>query len=367
MKKVVAALDYEKHAPSSFHARCCRRAPPSFVPPPAAMAPAAIKTTREPKPWDKLRRNRSQPSSPTERAPSSPDAAALSDGVRSLDVSPDGSANDRGARAAVAAKTAAREPAVRGRGVPAGTTAPAEDAPKRTRPPAPRRMVLKGSKMVPADDPSEGAHAAPGVEKENVRAAARDENAGAAKPVENADGGSEFTWLLQRQVEVEMSLRGAPLASRADVDASRARFDDFVRFFARLRASADALGPECRPATLFQELLHRVAGRHAGVTMDEQGRDGDVPMHQAKVLDRREARGACAGAERVVGAETMKALERSLADMRLRLRVKMEDANDVRMAEEAVKAGSEFFERLARHAEREKKDDFEVLLRLRDA
>jgi hypothetical protein len=37
------------------------------------------------------------------------------------------------------------------------------------------------------------------------------------------------------------------------------------------------------------------------------------------------------------------------------------------MAEEAVKAGSEFFERLARHAEREKKDDFEVLLRLRDA
>ena len=137
MKKVVAALDYEKHAPSSFHARCCRRAPPSFVPPPAAMAPAAIKTTREPKPWDKLRRNRSQPSSPTERAPSSPDAAALSDGVRSLDVSPDGSANDRGARAAVAAKTAAREPAVRGRGVPAGTTAPAEDAPKRTRPPRP--------------------------------------------------------------------------------------------------------------------------------------------------------------------------------------------------------------------------------------
>ena len=101
--------------------------------------------------------------------------------------------------------------------------------------------------------------------------------------------------------------------------------------------------------------------------MDEQGRDGDVPMHQAKVLDRREARGACAGAERVVGAETMKALERSLADMRLRLRVKMEAANDVRMAEEAVKAGSEFFERLARHAEREKKDDFEVLLRLRDA
>ena len=110
MKKVVAALDYEKHAPSSFHARCCRRAPPSFVPPPAAMAPAAIKTTREPKPWDKLRRNRSQPSSPTERAPSSPDAAALSDGVRSLDVSPDGSANDRGARARSPRTTAAREP-----------------------------------------------------------------------------------------------------------------------------------------------------------------------------------------------------------------------------------------------------------------
>ena len=56
----------------------------------------------------------------------------------------------------------------------------------------------------------------------SLRAAARDENAGAAKPVESADGGSEFTWLLQRQVEVEMSLRGAPLASRADVDASRA-------------------------------------------------------------------------------------------------------------------------------------------------
>ena len=37
----------------------------------------------------------------------------------------------------------------------------------------------------------------------------------------------------------------------------------------------------------LQELLHRISGVNAGISMDEQKREGNVPMHQAKVLDRR--------------------------------------------------------------------------------
>lgn len=52
-------------------------------------------------------------------------------------------------------------------------------------------------------------------------------------------------------------------------------------------------------------------------------------------------------------------------EMRRILRVKMEDANDVRMAEEAVSGAHLFFTRLRGHAEAHARDDFAVLEMLR--
>lgn len=93
--------------------------------------------------------------------------------------------------------------------------------------------------------------------------------------------GPAFDWLLQRQLEVEMSLRGSLLNSQEDLIGTRRTFAAFAAFFRELHDAAKTLG--CASAVLFQELLHRVAGVNAGVSMDEQKRDGDVPMHQAKV------------------------------------------------------------------------------------
>ena len=53
--------------------------------------------------------------------------------------------------------------------------------------------------------------------------------------------------------------------------------------------------------------------------------------------------------------------------MRAALKVKMEDPNDVRMAEEAVRGARRFFDTLKVYAEKENKEDVEVLRTLREA
>ena len=201
-----------------------------------------------------------------------------------------------------------------------------------------------------------------------------------------------------------MSLRGAPPATQADVEATRATFASFCVFFddlrrgaAALSARADASGgkstspgskdsrvrgflvppedargkrPACEPFSLFQELLHRVAGFTAGgSSVDEQRRDGDVPMHQAKVLYRASVAtdAVLREVDAVLGEETVRELAATVRKMRAMLRVKMEDANDVRMAEEAVRGARRFFDTLKIHAEKEGKEDVEVLRTLREA
>ena len=59
-------------------------------------------------------------------------------------------------------------------------------------------------------------------------------------------------------------------------------------------------------------------------------------MHQAKVLDRRHRTAdECADMDAVLGGESVAWLVECVREMRVILRVKMEDANDVLMAEEA--------------------------------
>ena len=152
-----------------------------------------------------------------------------------------------------------------------------------------------------------------------------------------------------------MSLRGCVPRPRRTLFASAIPSPPSSSFSPRLDESAAMLGDQtrrrsCTPSELFQELLHRVAGINAGVSMDEQRRDGDVPMHQAKVLDRRDRPvRAVADADETLGEERITWLVACVREMRLLLRVKMEDTNDVRMAEEAVRRGAnDFFVRLRR-------------------
>jgi hypothetical protein len=241
------------------------------------------------------------------------------------------------------------------------------------------------------------------------------------------DKDDAFQWLLTRQLEVEMSLRGSPPATQADVEATRATFASFCKFFDALRDGARALsdradargagakaaartspgvknsragflvppedraapGPACEPFALFQELLHRVAGfarggaEDGGVGVGGLGMgpaepllsrgagetSAEVPMHQAKVLYRASVAtdAVLREVDDVLGAEAVRDLVASARRMRGVLRVKMEDANDVRMAEEAVRGARRFFDTLQRYAEQEGKSDVEVLRLLREA
>jgi len=220
--------------------------------------------------------------------------------------------------------------------------------------------------------------------------------------------GKDFDWLLRRQLEVEMSLRGSPLSSQDDVESLRETVAEFSLFFQRLKVSASRVSdavqgrrptktangsprgvpmkdgkkgflvppedldaePLCEPATLFQELLHRVAGFKSegdAASMDEQKKIGDVPMHQAKVLYRANvARDAVLReVDAILGEEIVSELTSSVKKMRRMLRIKMEDANDVRMAEGAVRGARLFFDTLSKHAAENGKEEFEILQTLR--
>lgn len=85
------------------------------------------------------------------------------------------------------------------------------------------------------------------------------------------------------------------------------------------------------------------------------------------VLDRRlRTADECSDMDAVLGAESVARLAQRVAEMRLILRVKMEDANDVLMAEEAVNGAHAFFTKLQKHAEsHDGMDDFAVLEILR--
>ena len=80
--------------------------------------------------------------------------------------------------------------------------------------------------MVEASDDGspDPAHARP---EENAR------NPAASSAPADAEGDKAFEWLLQRQIEVEMSLRGCVLASQADVIRVGNTFATFVEFSPR--------------------------------------------------------------------------------------------------------------------------------------
>ena len=186
------------------------------------------------------------------------------------------------------------------------------------------------------------------------------------------DRGAAFEWLLQRQIEVEMTLREKKVASAEDLEHVAETFRDLNQLFLELHAAAAELTAAnkrpCSVAALFQELLHKIAGVNAGLGMEGQRGEGNVPMHQAKVLDRRHRTSTeCGDVNMVLGPERVRGMVLRVRDLRQALRIKVEDANDVRMAEEAVKAGHAFWTKLREHASAHGADAFAALAKLRDA
>lgn len=406
----------------------------------APRAPAVMSTAvsgvkpRAPKPWDKLRRHVRSGSSGAVSQPSSPGSPEVDPGPFHFR---DGNLQERNIANAGGPVPSARhsEPA-KGAGALAELAAQAAPAQAGAASTPPSRVYARsksapGSSSAPSDDKAEKTQTrvSPGSASRSKSTALQQEKSTSSAPtrptrdasssgadtqpevsgsVELSDvgeGPDAFQWLLTRQLEVEMSLRGAPPATQADVEATRATFASFCVFFDNLRDGAAALSaraeasgsgvkstspgskdsrvrgflvppedtrlvPACEPFSLFQELLHRVAGFTAGgSSVDEQRRDGDVPMHQAKVLYRASVAtdAVLREVDAVLGQERVRELAATVRKMRAMLRVKMEDANDVRMAEEAVRGARRFFDTLKVYAEKENKEDVEVLRTLREA
>ena len=396
---------------------------------------------RAPKPWDKLRRHVRSPSWGAVSQPSSPGSPdgepgpvhVLPDGkLQELNIASAGGSPpsarhseraegasapaELAAQAAPARAGAASTPPsrvyARSKSSPGASSAPSDSAePSRVSPVAKSDAFSKSdasataTTTVVATTTTTSASSSPEKEKEKDK---------------DKDKDDAFQWLLTRQLEVEMSLRGSPPATQADVEATRATFASFCEFFDALRDGARALsdragagakalpartaatagmknsragflvppedravpGPACEPFALFQELLHRVAGFARGgdgvggrgpaetlLSRDAGETSAEVPMHQAKVLYRASVAtdAVLREVDDVLGAEAVRDLVASVRRMRGVLRVKMEDANDVRMAEEAVRGARRFFDTLQRHAEQEGKSDVEVLRLLREA
>lgn len=393
---------------------------------------------RAPKPWDKLRRHVRSPSWGAVSQPSSPGSPDGEPGpfhvlpdekLQELDIASAGGSPpsarhseraegasapaELAAQAAPARAGAASTPPsrvyARSKSSPGASSAPSDSAePSRVSPVAKSDAFSKSdasataTTTVVATTTTTSASSSPEKEKEKDK---------------DKDKDDAFQWLLTRQLEVEMSLRGSPPATQADVEATRAVFASFCEFFDALRDGARALsdraasgagakavartspgvknsragflvppedravpGPACEPFALFQELLHRVAGFSTRGGAEDGGGAGDgvgsaagtsveVPMHQAKVLYRASVAtdAVLREVDDVLGAEAVRDLVASVRRMRGVLRVKMEDANDVRMAEEAVRGARRFFDTLQRHAEQEGKSDVEVLRLLREA
>ena len=335
-------------------------------------APTGPPKMRAAKSWDKLRRKPtwSQPSSPTEKDAT---AGPPSGGKTSPDENTRGRSSNELARDDVSDAMAklkvslsnnkASTRAVRQSSSPKAAPSPG------SAPGSSEKKKDAETKQRPDDGESERTSASepsPSASSPTARDAGE-------TTTDGLDRGAAFEWLLQRQIEVEMTLREKKVSSPKDLERVRETFAQMNALFLDLHAAAAELTAankkQCSVAALFQELLHKIAGVTAGLgALEGQRGDGNVPMHQAKVLDRRHRTGEeCGDVNLVLGPERVRGMVLAVRGLRSALRIKVEDANDVRMAEEAVKAGHSFWTKLSAHAAAHGAADYAALETLRNA
>lgn len=356
------SLEHEAH-----EARACDLEPRTMT---TVHAPTGPPKVRAAKSWDKLRRKPtwSQPSSPTEK-----DATAgppTSGGKTSPDENTRGRSSNELARDDVSDAMAKLKVSLSNNKAAAGKTrAGKSSSPTGSAPGSSEKKKDAETKQRPDDGESERtspSSASPSASSPTARDAGE-------TTADGLDRGAAFEWLLQRQIEVEMTLREKKVSSPKDLERVRETFATMNALFLDLHAAAAALTAankkQCSVAALFQELLHKIAGVNAGLgALEGQRGDGNVPMHQAKVLDRRHRTGEeCGDVNMVLGPERVREMVLAVRDLRSALRIKVEDANDVRMAEEAVKAGHSFWTKLSSHAAEHGAADYAALETLRNA
>ena len=172
--------------------------------------------------------------------------------------------------------------------------------------------------------------------------------------------------LSQLYTEVSFSLRGQQLKSEKSLKQARTSFGKLRAFFADLRRVAKTIQfPE---EEVFQELLLRVAESTSGGPssgFDDMAGSETVPMHNYKVLDRRSRLPSECGHKLDVEVSVDKAgaMLNAVHLMRELLRVKVEDANDLRMARSAVDNGALFFEGLSFYATKTATSELDLVSR----
>ena len=358
------SLEHEAH-----EARACDLEPRTMT---TVHAPTGPPKVRAAKSWDKLRRKPtwSQPSSPTEKDAAT--AGPPSGGKTSPDENTRGRSSNELARDDVSDAMAKLKVSLSNNKAAAGKTrAGKSSSPTGSAPGSSEKKKDAETKQRPPDGESERTSASSSPSPSASSPTARD--AGGETTADGLDRGAAFEWLLQRQIEVEMTLREKKVSSPKDLERVRETFATMNALFLDLHAAAAELTAankkQCSVAALFQELLHKIAGVNAGLgALEGQRGDGNVPMHQAKVLDRRHRTGEeCGDVNLVLGPERVREMVLAVRNLRSALRIKVEDANDVRMAEEAVKAGHSFWTKLSAHASQHGAADYAALETLRNA
>ena len=168
-------------------------------------------------------------------------------------------------------------------------------------------------------------------------------------------------WLEQHALEVEYCLRKA-ISSNQDLGGVTRDIADLNAFLHRL--DEIAAGVSYSPGEALQALLGQLANRTR--SFDSMGGMGNVPMHQAKVLDRSER---LAEVEQsllgyVPGGELSELVER-VNLLRTLLRVKVEDPNDLTMARSSVYSAFNFISRLQAYANDKGSTPYEALCEFR--
>lgn len=150
--------------------------------------------------------------------------------------------------------------------------------------------------------------------------------------------------MLQRQVEVAGALRAPPKTSD-ELLRTRLTMKGLAAFLTQLNRIATKL--QLPLEAVFQCLMQIGLGHADGVDFDKQHRSGNVPMHQAKVLDRNatlNAQKVEPKVREVVDEDTLHSHVALCSELRTLLRMKVEDGNDLSMARKLVVLSEEYLD-----------------------
>lgn len=145
--------------------------------------------------------------------------------------------------------------------------------------------------------------------------------------------------LLQRQMELHGTLRRPP-HTPAQLQETHETLKELSSFFEVVRRTAQTL--RVQPETVFQCLMQ--IGLGSVVSFDRQRRDGEVPMHQAKVLARASALELEPRLRDVLPVETLSEMVELSKSTRTLMRIKVEDLNDFNITEKALQQAVEYLD-----------------------